>query len=176
MCGRPSIDLKNIMILGAGKVGRLLAKSLQAEFHVRVIEKDEDKAIKFGNKLSDTLMLTGDGLDIDFLESENISEVDCFIAATENEKTNILASLIVKHYGVKHVIVHISTTNYLHAVRRIGVDSVITKNISAINEVLNIIRSDEEQLRISRFEDIDVESVEMDVNKSCKYLRKKYSF
>ena len=175
MCGRPSFDLKNIMILGAGKVGRLLAKSLQSDFHVRIVESDEEKAQRFGTKLSDTLMLVGDGLDIDFLESENIGDVDCFIAATENEKTNILASLIVKHYGVKHVVLHISTTNYLHAVRRVGVDSVITKNISAINEVLNIIRSDEEQLRILRFEDIDVESVEVDVLPDCKYLRKNHT-
>ncbi len=175
MCGRPSIDLKNIMILGAGKVGRLLAKSLQSDYHVRVVEKNESKAKKFSNKLTDTLMLVGDGLDIDFLESENINEVDCFIAATENEKTNILASLIVKHYGVKHVVLHISTTNYLHAVRRVGVDSVITKNISAINEVLNIIRSDEEQLKILRFEDIDVESVEVKVLENSRYLRKGYS-
>ena len=175
MCGRPSFDLKNIMILGAGKVGRLLAKSLQSDFHVRIVEVDEEKAQRFGTKLSDTLMLVGDGLDTDFLESENIRDVDCYIAATENEKTNILASLIVKHYGVKHVVLHISTTNYLHAVRRVGVDSVITKNISAINEVLNIIRSDEEQLKILRFEDIDVESVEVDVLPECKYLQKGYA-
>jgi trk system potassium uptake protein TrkA len=112
MSGKPAIKVNNIMILGAGKIGRLLAKSLQTDYNVRIVEKDEEKAKKYSDKLIDTLILIGDGLDTDFLESENISDVDCFISATESEETNILASLIVKHYGVKQVILHINTTSY----------------------------------------------------------------
>ena len=128
MSGKPAIKVNNIMILGAGKIGRLLAKSLQTDYDVRIVEKSENKAKKYSEKLIDTLMLIGDGLDTDFLESENIADVDCFIAATESEETNILAGLIVKHYGVKQVILHINTTSYLKSVRRIGVDSVLSSS------------------------------------------------
>ena len=118
-------------------------------------------------------MLIGDGLDIEFLESENISEVDCFIAATENEQTNILASLLVKHYGVRQVILHINTTNYLRAIRRIGIDAVVSKNISAVNNIINFIRSDQEAIPVSRIEDMDVDALELTVSENCKYLQKK---
>ena len=115
-------------------------------------------------------MLIGDGLDIEFLESENISEVDCFIAATQNEQTNILASLLAKHYGAKQVILHITTTNYLKSVRRIGADAIVSKNISAVNEVLNVIRSNEDNVEIHRFDDVGVEAIDVIVNEDSYYL------
>jgi trk system potassium uptake protein TrkA len=173
MAGKPAFKVKKIMILGAGKIGRLLAKSLQSDYNVRIVENNYDKAKKIGKSLTDTLILQANGLDIDFLNSENIQDTDCFIAATENEQTNILASLLVKHYGVKQVILHITTTNYFRAVRRIGVDAVVSKNISAVNEVLKLIRTDQQELPISRFEDLDVDTIELKVSKECKYIRKK---
>lgn len=175
MTGKPAFKVKNIAILGAGKIGRLLAKSLQSDYNVRILEKDEAKAKKYGNGLDDALMVIGDGLETDFLESENIGEMDCFIAVTEKEQTNILASLLVKHFGVKQVILHINTTNYIKSVRRIGVDAVVSKNTAAVNEVIKIIKSDQQSVPVSRFEDIEIESVELTVSPDCKYLRKKYT-
>ena len=173
MAGKPAFKVKNIMILGAGKIGRLLAKSLQYDYNVRIVEQNFEKAKKFGKTLTETLILQANGLDTDFLNSENIQETDCFIAATENEQTNILASLLVKHYGVKQVILHITTTNYFKAVRRIGVDAVVSKNISAVNEVLKLIRSDQQDLPISSFEDLNVDAIELSVVQECRYIRKK---
>jgi len=170
MAGKPSFDVKNVMILGAGKIGRLLAKSLQDDYNVKIIEKDKEKAKKFSPNLSDSLMLIGDGLDIEFLESESISEVDCFVAATENEQTNMLAALLAKHYGAKQVILHITTTNYLKSVRRIGADAIVSKNISAVNEVLNVIRSNEDNVEIHRFDDVGVEAIDIIVDKASNYL------
>ena len=175
MSGKPAFKVKNIAILGAGKIGRLLAKSLQSDYNVRILEIDEKKAKKYGDQLENALMVIGDGLNTDFLESENIGEMDCFIAATEKEQTNILACLLVKHFGVKQVILHINTTNYIKSVRRIGVDAVVSKNTAAVNEVIKIIRSDQQSVPVSRFEDIEIESIELTVSHDCKYLRKKYT-
>ena len=175
MAGKPSFDVKNVMILGSGKIGRLLAKSLQFDYNVKIIEKNKDKAKTHSLNLTETLMLIGDGLDIEFLESENIREVDCFVAATENEQTNILASLLAKHYGARQVILHITTTNYLKSVRRIGADAIVSKNISAVNEVLNVIRSNEDNVEIHRFDDVGVEAIDVVVDNSSRYIRKKMS-
>ena len=173
MAGKPAIKVENIAILGAGKIGRLLAKSLQLDYNVRILEINEEKAKKYGHTLDHALMVVGDGLDTDFLESENISEMDCFIAVTEKEQTNILASLIVKHFGVKQVVLHINTTNYIKSVRRIGVDAVVSKNTAAVNDVIKVIRSDQQSIPVSRFEYIEIESVEIEVSRDCKYFQKK---
>ena len=87
----------------------------------------------------------------------------------------MLASLLAKQYGAKQVVLHINTTNYLKAVRRIGADAIISKNISAVNEVLKIIRSDQDQLPVYRFDDIEVEAIDLVVNTNSEYLTKGYT-
>ena len=175
MVGKPSFKVNNIMILGLGKLGRLIAKSLQVDYNVKILEIDKEKAKKYSVNLDECLILNADGLDLEMLESENIHEIDCYIAATENEETNMLASMIAKNYNVKQVIMHISTTNYLKSIRRIGVDAIISKNISAVNKILNIIESDKEEIMISRFEDIDIDAIQLTVASGCKYFTKNYT-
>jgi len=80
MAGKSPFKVKNIMIMGAGKIGRLLAHSLEDDYNVKLLERDVEKAKLASDKLKNTLILTDDGLDIDFLESENISNLDCFLA------------------------------------------------------------------------------------------------
>ena len=175
MAGKPPFKVNNIMILGLGKLGRLLAKSLQVDYNVKILETNAKKAKKYSSDLDECLILIGDGLDLELLESENIFENDCFIAATENQETNMLASMIAKNYNVKQVIMHINSSSYLKSIRRIGVDAIVSKSISTVNKILNILESDKEEIQISRFEDIDIDSIELDVAKNCKYLSKKYS-
>ena len=172
MSGKPVLTNKNILILGAGKIGRLLAKSLQSDYDIRIIDKNRDKAEKAGLKLEHSLVLNDDGTNIDLLEAERISEVDCFIAVTDNEQTNLLSCLLAKHMGARQVIVHMTTSAFIPAVRRIGVDAVVSKNLAAVNEVIRFIKSGNE-LSISRFEDVSIEAIDLKVNPECKYLRKK---
>ena len=174
MTGKPSFKVNTIMILGLGKISRMIAKSLQSDYDVKVLEKDAVKAKRFSQNLDESLILVGDGLDEEFLESENIHEIDCFIATTENDKSNMLASLIVKYHNVKQVIMHVSSTNYMKSVRRIGIDSVVSKNISAVNDVLKIIQSNKDEIIISPFEEIHIDALEIKANEQCKYFLKKY--
>lgn len=174
MAGKPPFKVNNIMILGLGKLGRLLAKSLQVDYNVKILEINADKAKKYSSDLDECLILVGDGLDLELLESENIFENDCFIAATENQETNMLASMIAKNYNVKQVIMHINSSNYLKSVRRIGVDAIVSKNISAVNKILNILESDKEEIQISRFEDIDIDALEIKAISDSKYFTKNY--
>jgi trk system potassium uptake protein len=173
MVGKPAIDVRNVMIMGASKIGRTLAKSLQSDYNVRLIEKDKKKAVKYSEKLDQTLVLNDDGLEIDFLQNERIGETDYFIAVTENEQNNILSCMLAKHLGAKQVIPHINTTSYLPAVRRIGVDAIVCKSIAAVNEIIKFIRSDKSRY-ISRFEDLDIEAVEIQVHPESKFVKKGY--
>jgi len=175
MAGKTPFKVKNIMIMGGGKIGRLLSGALENDYNVKLLEKNLEKADSINNKLKNTLVLTDDGLDLDFLESENVSSLDCFIAVTENEQTNIMSSLLMKHYGVKQVILHINSPSFFKVVRRIGVDAVVSKNTSAVNEVLKIIRSDEDKLSVSRFDEIDIESVELKIKENSKFIDRNLS-
>ena len=52
---------------------------------------------------------------------------------------------------------------------------VISKNISAANEILKYIRTQQENVQISRYEDLDVEAVEIKVHSESNYMIKDYS-
>ena len=49
MAGKPSFNVKNIMVIGAGKIGRLLSKSLQYDYNLKIIEKSSEKANKYNS-------------------------------------------------------------------------------------------------------------------------------
>ena len=87
--------------------------------------------------------------------------------------SNMLASMIAKNYNVKQVIMHINSSTYLKSMRRIGVDAIVSKNISAVNEVLKLIRSDQQDLPVSRFEDLNGDAIELSVLEESRYIRKK---
>ena len=159
MVGKPIQETENVMILGGGKIGRSVAKALQNSLDVRLVEIDRNKAQQLATTLEKTLVLNGDGTDIEFLRSENMEELDSFIAVTQNEQTNLLSSLLAKHLGATQTIVHVSTTDYIPAMKVIGLDSVVSKNMSTVNAILEYIKSDQ-TVSITSFENIDVEALE----------------
>lgn len=159
MVDKPVRDTENVMILGGGKIGRSVAQALQDDLDVRLVEMNREKAQRLATTFEKTLVLNGDGTDIEFLRSENIDELDSFITVTQYEQTNLLSALLAKHLGAMQTIVHVSTTEYIPAMKVIGLDSVISKNMSTVNAILEYIKSDQ-KVSITSFEDIDVEALE----------------
>jgi len=80
LAGKENIDFNNIMILGGSKIGRRVAKLLSAKMKVKLIESDEDNSLGLADDLQNTLVIRGDGRDIDLLAQEGIIDVDAYIA------------------------------------------------------------------------------------------------
>ncbi|MCH8012178.1 MAG: Trk system potassium transporter TrkA [Candidatus Marinimicrobia bacterium] len=160
MMGKRVLATKNIMILGGGKIGRDVARSLENEIDVRLVEQDKEKAQYLAVQLEKTLILNGDGTDIEFLKSERVDEVDSFVAVTENEQTNLLSALLAKHLGARQTIIHVSKTEYIRVMKVIGLDAVVSKNMSTVNAILEYMKSGQ-RLSIINFEDIAVEALEL---------------
>ncbi|MDP6593010.1 MAG: Trk system potassium transporter TrkA [Candidatus Marinimicrobia bacterium] len=168
--GKHIKETQNVIILGGGKIGRTVARLLQDKIDVRLIDSNQKKAEKLAQELEKTLILHGDGTDIEFLRSESIEDVDSFIAVTQNEQTNLLSALLAKHLGVRQSLVHVSTTEYIPVMKVIGMDSVVSKNMSTVKEILEYIKSDE-KIIVTDFEDVDVEAIEFSPQPGCKATR-----
>jgi Trk K+ transport system NAD-binding subunit len=82
---------------------------------------------------------------------------------------------MAKYHGIKQVIMHITTTSYFKSMRRIGIDAVVSKNISAVNDVLKIIHSDKDEISITPFEEIHIDALEIIVSENSKYIYRKYT-
>jgi trk system potassium uptake protein TrkA len=133
--------VKNVMIIGGGKIGYYLAKKLESlEINVKLIEQDLDRCKKLAEGLNDTLVLHGDGTDLTLLKAENVKCMDAFIAVTGYDEENLLVSLLAKQMGAKKVIAKVSRSNYTSVLETIGIDNVVSPRLITAIDILRIVR------------------------------------
>ncbi len=140
LSGKENIQFNNIMILGGGKIGRRVASLLSDKMTVKLIDNDTDKAFELADQLPNTLVIKGDGRDIDLLAQEGIIDVDAFVALTEDAETNIISCLMAKHLGVKKAIALVDKVDYIPLTQTIGLDSLINKKLTAANNIVRFIK------------------------------------
>lgn len=172
LAGKENLKFENIMILGGGKIGRRVAKLLEKSMKVKLIESDEEKSFELADMLQDTLVIRGDGRDIDLLAQEGIVDMDAFIALTEDAETNIITCLMAKHLGVKKAIALVDKVDYIPLTQTIGLDSLINKKLIAANSISRFIRRGE-VLAIASLEGIDAEVLEYVATSDSPATKKK---
>ncbi|GAB4296365.1 MAG: Trk system potassium transporter TrkA [Ignavibacteriaceae bacterium] len=172
LAGKQDIKFENIMILGGGKIGRRVAKLLESKMSVKLIESDEEKSMELADLLPQTLVIRGDGRDIDLLAQEAIIDMDAFIAVTEDAETNIITCLMAKHLGVTKAIALVDKVDYIPLTQTIGLDSLINKKLIAANNITRFIRRGE-IAAVATLEGIDAQVVEYIVQKNSPVTKKK---
>ena len=170
LCGfKQKKKIKTVMIMGAGKLGRLVADKLKHQFNVRLLDHRKEKLAKTAKELPDVLLLHADGLDVDFLESEGIEDFDALIALTDDETSNLFAGLIAKRKGVDKVIVHINSPDYIPLVKGLGINSVVSKNLSTVDAFMRyVVRGQVHSVMM--LEGIDTEVIELSPSKDSKII------
>ncbi|MEO8232590.1 MAG: NAD-binding protein [Ignavibacteriota bacterium] len=142
------------MILGGGKIGRRVASLLSDKMSVKLIDSDPDKAFELADRLPNTLVIKGDGRDIDLLAQEGIIDVDAYVAVTEDAETNLISCLMAKHLGVKKAIALVDKVDYIPLTQTIGLDALINKKLITANNIVRFIKKGE-LLSYSTLEGID---------------------
>ncbi len=159
LAGKEDIKFENIMILGGGKIGRKVASAISDKMKVKLIDSNPEKAYELADSLPNTLVISGDGRDIDLLAQEGIVDVDAFVAVTEDAETNIISCLLAKHLGVKKTIALVDKVEYVPLTQTIGLDSLINKKLIAANNISRYIKRGE-LLSYASLEGIDAEVME----------------
>ncbi len=159
LSGKENVTFENIMILGGSKIGKRVAKMVEGNLTVKLIESDNDKSTELAGDLSNTLVIRGDGRDIDLLAQEGIIDVDAYVAVTEDAETNIISCLMAKHLGVKKAIALVDKVDYIPLTQTIGLDSLINKKLIAANNISRFIRKGE-VVAMASLEGIDADVLE----------------
>ncbi len=166
--GKKQFNIKNVMILGGSSIGQKTARNLcKNNFKVKLIEINREKAGLLAEELSDTLVISGDGRDLELLEEENIRETDAFIAVTGNSETNIMSCLVAKSKGVKKTIALVENMDYIDISQTIGIESLINKKLIAASNIFRHIRKGE-ILALANLHNIDAEVFEFEVRQGAK--------
>jgi trk system potassium uptake protein TrkA len=128
-----------VVIMGGGRVGLNLASFLISDGHdVTLIERDDDLCGIAASEL-DALVISGNGTDIKTLDEANINDADVFVAATGNDEANLLACVLVREYNVHKIIARVNDPNHSAAFKKIGVDSVISPELTAASYLEKLI-------------------------------------
>ena len=138
--GKENVHIDNVMILGGGKIGRKAARLLEDKINVKLIESNTEKTMELADYLRKTLVIQGDGRDIDLLAQEAIIDMDAFVSVTANAETNIITCLMAKHLGVSKTIAQVDNVDYVPLTQTIGLDSLINKKLIAANIISRFIR------------------------------------
>ena len=166
---------ERIMIFGGEKIGTSVAEILQNEKSIRLIDNRKDKSEQIAANLTNTMVIYADGTDLEFLKSENIQEVESFIAVTRDERVNILSGILAHQLGAKQTIIHINTTEYMPLLQELGVGSIVSKNMATVNKIIRKIYSDKTETDLIAFEEMDVDVIELQPKAGSKVTQKPLS-
>lgn len=112
-------------VLGLGKFGGAVAREL-SNMGCDVIAVDRDAEVVKNLAMDVSYAVTADVTDITALKEIGISDTDAvFISISEDLESSILAALVVKDLGVKHIIAKASSRLHGTVLEKVGVDRVV---------------------------------------------------
>jgi len=172
LTGKVKTAIKNVMILGGGRIGSRVAKDLtQNKYNVKLIEKNKERAFELADELPNTLVLGGDGRNVDLLDEENIADMGAFISVTGNSETNIMSCLVAKSKGVRKTIALVENMDYFELSHSIGIDTLINKKLLAANNIFRYIRKGE-VVAMTKLNNMNAELLEFVVKPTSKICNK----
>ena len=159
-----------VMILGGGLVGCRVAELMGKDVHVKIVEKDENRATELCHYLNHAEVLHGDGSDAEALDLAGLPDMDTFITATGENETNIMSCMLAKHLmntsnddnrsTERKTISMVNKEEYLVLAATSGTDIALNKKVLAANEILKFIRRGE-LLSVAHLHGFDAEVVEI---------------
>lgn len=139
--GKCTQKIKNVMIVGGGRIAFYLTKLLtEMGMKVKIIEKDRERCKELSDLLPGTLVIHGDGTEDELLQSENISDMGGFISVTGRDEDNLFSALLAKEYGVQKVIAKITRMNYSTILRNLCIDSIVSPKLITTNQIMKYVR------------------------------------
>ena len=136
-----SRPVKRLMVAGGGKVGLRLARQVQQQLQLKIIEPNQARCQYLSTQLgAGVLVLNGDATDEELLADENVHDMDLFIGLTGDDEDNIMSCLLAKRLGAKRVLAVINRRAYADLVQGTTIDIAISPSHTVIGELLAFVR------------------------------------
>ena len=139
LTGKKTVEVKNVMIVGGGRIGRFAALNLEEQKRITLVEEDKKRCEDISGLLNNTLIINGDATDIELLKEEGLLRNDAFVAVTDSSETNVLTCLHAKRLGVKRTIALVENTGFINISQDIGIDTIINKKLITASYIARFI-------------------------------------
>jgi len=131
---------QRLIIAGGGNIGYRLTKALENDYNIKIIEYSKQRAEFLSEKLNRAVVLNGSATDQELLLDENIDRADVFLALTNDDEVNIMASLLAKRLGTKKVMTLISNPVYADLMQGGDIDVAISPQQATTSSLLAHVR------------------------------------
>ena len=141
--GKTTHKQERIVIIGGGHVGLRVARALETrteKLRVKVIEKNRAIAENAADHLQRTIVLNGDGLDMDILLEAGIDRADAILAVTDDDKTNLLVAVRAKAAGCQMAIALVNDPSLVSLMGPLNIDAYINPRATTVSSILRHIR------------------------------------
>ncbi|MDW4547772.1 Trk system potassium transporter TrkA [Defluviimonas sp. D31] len=141
--GKATKKQERVVIIGGGNVGLAVARALEARtdrIRAKMIEKNRESAERAADALERTIVLNGDGMNMELLAEANIDRADAVLAVTDDDKTNILAAVRAKQAGCKMAIALINDPTLVPLMGALDIDAYINPRATTVSSILRHIR------------------------------------
>lgn len=132
--------VKRIIIAGGGNIGKRLAKALENDYQVKLIDHNLEHSRHISAELEKTIVLHGDCADANLLLEENIENTDVYCAMTNDDEANILSAMLAKRLGARKVMAIINRSEYVDLVQSDLIDIAISPQQVTIGSLLAHVR------------------------------------
>ena len=125
-------DVRNVMIMGGSRIAVRTAQYVPDYMQVKIVDNDLNRCNRLTELLDDkTMIINGDGRDMDLLIEEGLKNTEAFVALTGNSETNILACLAAKRMGVRKTVAEVENIDYIGMAESLDIGTVINKKMIA---------------------------------------------
>ena len=144
-------DVRNVMIMGGSRIAVRTAQYVPDYMQVKIIDIDINRCNRLTELLDDrTMIINGDGRDMDLLIEEGLKNTEAFVALTGNSETNILACLAAKRMGVENI-------DYIGMAESLDIGTVINKKMIAASHIYQMmLDADVSNVKCLTFANADV--------------------
>ncbi len=151
-------DVRNVMIMGGSRIAVRTAQYVPDYMQVKIIESDLNRCNRLTELLDDrTLIINGDGRDLDLLSEEGLRNTEAFVALTGNSETNILACLAAKRMGVEKTVAEVENIDYIGMAESLDIGSVINKKLITASHIYQMmLDADVSNVKCLTFANADV--------------------
>ncbi len=141
--GKATKKQERVVIIGGGNVGLGVARALEARtdrVRAKIIELDRARAEYAADGLTRTIVLHGDGMDMDLLLEANIDRADAVLAVTDDDKTNMLVAVRAKSAGCPMAICLVNDPTLVPLMGPLDIDAYINPRATTVSSILRHIR------------------------------------
>ena len=129
-------DVRNVMIMGGSRIAVRTAQYVPDYMQVKIVDNDINRCNRLTELLDDkTMIINGDGRDMDLLIEEGLKNTEAFVALTGNSETNILACLAAKRMGVEKTVAEVENIDYIGMAESLDIGTVINKKMIAASHI-----------------------------------------